>query len=224
MATLPPGSTAGPSQPQSSAAWLVGWCLAAAVLRLFEIAGDGLAPRSAALAGLVVLRLLAAGLGGLLQAWMLRRRLSTLGMSGWVLATAVGSGLALLLVNLLWEATQRSSPGDPLALMLPPAPWIPQPLLIGLAGAIVGAVQLPVLRRHLAGAAAWPAISALAALVGEGAAVLIRSPLGRAGLPVQPSFANPVHWWITAIAAALAALITGGFLLLRRPARPPLGA
>lgn len=222
MATLPNGAASGRQRLLTIGIWLLLWCLAAAGLQLLQIAGDGLAARSASLAALVALRLPASALGGLLQGWILMRRLPRLALVKWVLLTALGSGLALLLVNALWAATQQPLADDPMAMLLPPASWIPMPVLLALSGAIVAALQLPVLRRCLRGAAAWPAVGALAALIQEGVATLLRSLLGPAGLPVQVSAANPGHWLISGLAAALAALLTGAFLLWRRPALSPV--
>lgn len=224
MATLPNGPASGRSRLLTNLAWLGCWCLAAAGMQALQIGGDAVASRSAGLAALVAMRLLASAFGGLLQGWILRWRLPRLALGRWVLFTGVGSGLALLLVNALWAATQQPVADDALGMLLPPSSWIPMPLLLALSGGIVAALQLPVLRRCLSGAAGWPAVGALAALMQEAAAALLRSLLAPIGLPVQVSAGNPLHWLLSALAGALAALLTGAFLLWRRPDGPSLSS
>ena len=216
MAPLPfrPGSE--PASPPTPLVWLASWCLAAAVLQALELAGDGLASRS--LFSLAGMRLVCSALGALALGLVLRWRLRTLPLGRWVLLSAAGSALALLLVNLVWLVTLVPVAEAPVERLLPPISWIPAPLLLALMGALVGALQLPALRGCFTGLAGWPAITALAALVGPGLVAAMRALLGPTGLPLQVSTANPLHWLISAVAAALAALLTGGFLLWRRPA------
>lgn len=218
IAPLLSGPASECSRPPANLSWLIRWCLAGAVLQLLEMAGDSLVPRS--LLTLVGMRLVTSGLGGLAQALVLRRRLRRLPIGVWILLSALGSALALLLVNLLWSATLVSAADAPLEQLLPPTSWIPAPLLLALAGGIIGAAQLPALRGCLTGLAAWPAITALAALVSLGLVGALRSLLGPTGLPMQPSTANPLHWLLSAVAAALAALLSGAFLLWCQPAAP----
>lgn len=134
------------------------------------------------------LRAVSAALGGLVQGWVLLRRLSFPAPAWRALATGLGSGLALLLV--------------------------------ALGGAIVGAVQLPLLRGRLAGAAGWSAVSAAAALLAEAVVALFRVLLAVAGVPVPVHAVHPGHGLITAAAASIAALLSGGFLLWRHRDAP----
>lgn len=214
---LPSPSSSSPqrSGPPAPVVWLSSWCLAAAVVQLLEMAGDGLA--RGGLVALLGLRLLSAALGGLAVGWVLRWRLRALPLGLWVLLSALGSGIALALLNVLWSATLVPAAEGPLDLLLPQTSWLPAPLLLALAGAIIGGVQLPALRGALPGAAGWPAVTALAALVSQGAAVAFRGVLGPSGLPVQIRDGHPLPWIISAVAAALAALLTGAFLMWRRP-------
>jgi hypothetical protein len=174
-------------------------------------AGPG--PRLAVAALLVAAGTLEGAVLGFAQALVLRHYVPGFSAGQWMLATAAGAALAWAIGML------PSTLGDPTA--LPPIVlWLGVAILGPMLLVSLGIAQWMVLRRHLAHAAHWIWISALAWLAGL-AVVFGGMSLTQAGDPLWRliSIAAVSGWLMGATAAAVSGC--GLAWLLNRASHPP---
>jgi len=198
------GRPAGPAPPGAALSgrrlwrtWLawttggeaLGFCVPALVATL--TAGS---PAAVALPVLLLAGAAEGAVLGAAQAHVLRRVLPDLPRSRWVAVTSAAAVLAWL-VGLLPATLAGTAAG-----------W-PVPLLVVLAAAggvvlllSIGTAQWTVLRRHVAGAGRWIAVTAAGWLAGLAAFMLIAPPLWHPGQPAV----------LTAAIGVLAGLVMAG--------------
>ncbi len=203
------------------------WFGACVATKLLQLIFDGFAGAFASMAGLdrpafllalVVFRLISGALGGLVQWLVLRQWL--LALRPWVLATSLGSAIALVVVNLLWSLTLAPSPVGPMGAFAPPMSVLPQFLFEGIYGLVLGVAQWLVLKTKVSQAGGWILASAVGFLLTSVGTGLLQQLLGPLGLDVSQGAWNPFFWAIAAISLALYAALTGGFLIWNLRQRP----
>jgi hypothetical protein len=204
------------------------WFGACVATKLLQLIFDGFAGMFASMAGLdrpafllalVVFRPIGAALGGWVQWLVLRQWL--LALRPWVLATSLGSAIALVVVNLLWGLTLAPSPAGAMGAFAPPISVLPQFVFEGIYGLVLGVAQWLVLKTKVSQAGGWILASAVGFLLTSVGTGLLQQILGPLGLDVSQGAWNPFFWAIAAISAALYAALTGGFLVWRLRQRPP---
>jgi hypothetical protein len=150
-----------------------------------------------------VLTLLAGSILGAVQWIELRRRIASSGR--WLLSTALGLGIGLLVGVVGIEVVGQTLVGHPLRLLqLDPAPRAFTFLILGvISGTCLGLAQRVLLRRHLP--ASWPWLSACG--------------LGL-GFPAGSLLADTLMSGITSPAGLLALVVVSGAMLGGFTARP----
>jgi len=200
------------------------WVLACIVAKLLQIVVDGVAGGVASAAGagftggsaallsiLIVFRLLSGALGGTAQGLVLRQWLPSI--RSWVLATSVGSAIALAIINGLWTVTLMPPASGLIGNMMPPLSVLPQFLFDGIYGILLGVAQWLVLRTKVPQAGWWVLISGAGAIASSIGIDVLQKFIGPMGIDVSQSAWNPFFWAIASVSVVLYAVVTGGFLV-----------
>jgi hypothetical protein len=207
--------------------WTLRWIIACLVTQLLQLWGDGLAGWlvSALAAGpgpggllpllvVAVIRLFSGALGGLAQGRVLQSRFPF--PISWVVATSLGSAIALVLVNRLDSETVLPSVG-PMILdaMQSPRSLLPPFIFAGLSGLLLGVAQWLALRDHVRQAGRWVLFSVLGLTAADLLTGVLQRSLGAAGLDVSTGAWNPLFWGISCLGIALYGLLTSRFWVAR---------
>ncbi|AFY29468.1 hypothetical protein [Cyanobium gracile] len=207
--------------------WTGRWIIACVVTQLFELWGDGLAgwifsamgvsPGPGALLPLVVMaviRLFSGALGGLAQGRVLKSRFPF--TISWVVATSLGSAIALVLV-FGWHAAAVLPSVGPMILdaLQPPRSVLPPFIFASLTGLVLGVAQWLALRGHVEQAGRWVLFSVLGLTAADLLTGVLQRSLGAVGLDVSTGAWNPVFWVISAVGIALYGLLTSRFWVAR---------
>lgn len=203
--------------------WIWRWIIACVATQLLQIWGDGLAGWTSSAIGfskaprdlsplfiIAVFRLFSGALGGLAQGVVLRSRFPFI--RNWVIATSLGSAVALLLVNGLYSATLMPSTGDTiLDTMQPSRSVLPQFIFAGLNGLILGVAQWFALRGHVSRTRWWVLLSMAGLATADICVGLLQRFVGVTGLDVSTNALNPVFWIISCFGIVLYSIVTSRF-------------
>ncbi len=200
------------------------WVLACVLAKLLQIVVDGVAGGVASATGagfaggngallsiLIVFRLIGGALGGTAQWLVLRQWLPSI--RSWVLATSLGSAIALAMINGLWTVTLMPPASGLIGNMMPPLSVLPQFIFDGIYGILLGVAQWLVLRTKVPQAVWWVLISGVGAIASSIVIDALQKFIGPMGIDVSQSAWNPFFWAIASVSVVLYTVITGGFLV-----------
>ncbi|MBD1900716.1 hypothetical protein NDI44_03150 [Trichocoleus sp. DQ-A3] len=200
------------------------WLVACVVAKLLQIIVDGVAGVVASATGggftggstsllliLIVFRLIGGALGGTAQWLVLRQWLPSI--RSWVLATSLGSAIALAVINGLWAVTLMPPASGLIGGMMPTMSVLPQFLFDGIYGILLGVAQWLVLRTKVPQAGWWVLISGVGAIASSIGIDVLQRFVGPMGIDVSQSAWNPFFWAIASVSVVLYAAISGGFLV-----------